>query len=191
MILRGASGMRAGSRAAILLVGLALAAAPVSAAPGAPVTVDSFDHPEAWTAVPADGVGLEVSGEEGALRLDVDFHGGGGYAVVHRDLDLDLPDNYAFTFRVKGKIPPNSLEFKLIDASGDNVWWSVARDMTFPPGWTRRTIRKRNITFAWGPAGGGEIRHVAALEFAVTAGSGGRERCGWTISPCTRSRCRW
>ena len=35
------------------------------------------------------------------------------------------------------------------------------------------TIKKRQISFAWGPQGGGEIRQVAAIEFAVTAGSGG------------------
>ena len=36
------------------------------------------------------------------------------------------------------------------------------------------TLKKRHISFAWGPLGGGEPRHVAALEFAVTAGQGGK-----------------
>ncbi len=34
-------------------------------------------------------------------------------------------------------------------------------------------VKRRQVRFAWGPRGGGEIRRVAAIEFAVTAGSGG------------------
>src|SRR6185295_1168443 len=67
-----------------------------------------------------------------------------------------------------------TLEFKLIDASGDSVWWSVRRDFTFPRDWRRIAIKKRHLSFAWGPAGGGDVRRISALEIVVTAGSGGR-----------------
>lgn len=166
-----------------------LAAAIVSAAPslvGAasqreprhlPVTIDAFEDPGAWIPLPADGVSLSTASDTGmhgqALRLDFDFRLGSGWAVIHRDVDVDLPDNYAFSFRIRGNAPSNHLEFKLIDETGANVWWSVRRDVTFSDTWQFIRIKKRHISFAWGPAGGGEIRKVRAIEFAITAGSGG------------------
>src|SRR5207244_8722058 len=74
---------------------------------------------------------------------------------------------------VRGNAPPNNLECKRIDSTGANVWWSNQRDFHFPAAWDSVTLKKRHIGFAWGPAGGGTIHHVAAIEFAVTAGSGG------------------
>ena len=149
-------------------------------APALPVTIGTGAELSAWKATPADGVSLALGSEPavsgGALRLDFDFHGGGGYAVAHRAVSLDLPANYEFTFRVRGECPVNNLEFKLIDASGDNVWWVNQRDVEFTPVARAMTLKKRHISFAWGPQGGGEPRHVAALEFAVTAGRGGRGR---------------
>src|SRR5439155_8588356 len=47
------------------------------------------------------------------------------------------------------------------------------RDFEFPRAWQTVVTRQRQIQFAWGPAGGGELHRVAAIEFAVTAGSGG------------------
>ncbi len=108
------------------------------------------------------------------MRLDFDFHGGAGYAVAHRTLSVDLPQNYEFSFRVRGDAPRNNVEFKLIDASGENVWWVNRRDYMFPQRFTLFTVKKRQISFAWGPLGGGEISHVAAMELSVTAGSGGK-----------------
>jgi hypothetical protein len=164
-----------------LLAALTLACAgarpPASAVtPVGPVPVDGFEDVSGWQAHPADGVKLAIGSDTGAsgraMRLDFKFTGG-GYAVAHKAFDLDLPENYALSFRVRGRAPVNHLEFKLIDASGENVWWSVRRDVEFPETWHVFTIKKRKIQFAWGPAGGGEIRHVAAIEFAITAGSGG------------------
>ena len=142
-----------------------------------PRVIDGFENAGSWSAHPADGVKLALSSDTGfkgrSLRLDFEFTGG-GYAVVHRDIDLDLPENYAFSFRVRGQSLKNHLEFKLIDSTGDNVWWNVHRDVTFTNDWQLFTIKKRQIQFAWGPKGGGEITHVAAIEFSVTAGSGGK-----------------
>jgi len=151
---------------------------PVATLMPVPVVVDAFEDASAWSPVRADGVGLELVPDAGAngrsLRLDYDFHGGGGYAVARREVSLDLPAHWRFTFRVRGDALPNNLEFKLIDASGDNVWWCNRRDFEFPREWTKHTVRRREVTFAWGPLGGGEPRHVAAIEFAVTAGRGGK-----------------
>jgi hypothetical protein len=148
-----------------------------------------------WEAAPAEGVMLALSpltGQAGpagtgeAIRLEIDFQGHGGYAIARRRLALDLPDNYQFVFWVRGAAPPENLEFKLLDASGDNVWWAVRRDFAFPREWQRIVVKKRHLAFAWGPAGGGDIRHAAALEIAVSAGQGGRgvvDLAGFTFEP--------
>jgi hypothetical protein len=185
---------------------------PPPAAPAAgqpPTQVRSLDDlavpPGAgWEAVAAQGVKLTLSpmssdaagaaGAAGAqsgprgggVRLEIDFQGHGGYAIARRRLALDLPENYQFAFWVRGDAPPENLEFKLLDASGDDVWWAVRRDFAFPGAWQRIVVKKRNLAFAWGPAGGGDIHHAAALEMAVSAGRGGRgvvELAGFTYEP--------
>ncbi len=125
-----------------------------------------------WTPHPSDGVEMHLRAEAGATRLDFDFHGHAGYAIARKQLDLDLPPNYQFVFRIKANAPPENLELKLIN--GDNVWWLNRRDFVFPREWTTLKTKKRQINFAWGPAAGGEIRHAEAMEIVVTAGSGGK-----------------
>jgi hypothetical protein len=149
---------------------------------GRRTVLDAFEELSSWSAYAADGVaiaiGLEASGagrEGSALRVDFDFTKGSGYAVIRREIDppLVLPENYAFSFDLRGAAPANHLEFKLIDESGENVWWSVRRDVAFRPEWETVRIKRRRISFAWGPRGGGEIERVRAIEIAITAGSGG------------------
>src|SRR5688572_28738247 len=127
-----------------------------------------------WTAHPSDGVTMKLTPEGNATRLDFDFHGHGGYAIARKKVDLDLPPNYQFVFRVRGETGPQNLEFKLIDASGENVWWLNRRDFVFPREWTTVRTKKRQIEFAWGPIGSGELKRVAAMAVVVTAGSGGK-----------------
>ena len=119
--------------------------------PGAPVVVDGFEEVSGWTAHPADGVRLAIGSDAGpdgrAMRLDFKVTGG-GYAVAHKAFDFDLPENYALSFRLRGRAPVNHLEFKLIDATGENVWWSVRRDVEFPEDWRVFAIKKRKIQFA-------------------------------------------
>ncbi|MFL6197234.1 MAG: discoidin domain-containing protein, partial [Thermoanaerobaculia bacterium] len=137
-------------------------------------TLDDFADVSAWSAVPSDNVKLAISRDRGALRLDFDFQGGAGYAVAHRSLALDLPENWEISFRLRADAPVNNLEFKLIDPTGENVWWMNRRNFEFPKEWRTVRIKKRQLEFAWGPIGGGEMKTVAALEIAVTAGTGGR-----------------
>ncbi len=142
-----------------------------------PVWLEDFDGPLAWTAHPADGVALTLRTDSGfsgnAMRMDFEFSGG-GWAIARREVALDLPENFEFRFRIKGDTKPNHLEFKLVDETGENVWWHVRRDHEFPAEWETITIKKRHISFAWGPKGGGEADRVAAIEIVVTAGQGGR-----------------
>lgn len=154
-------------------------AAPAQAAVPTTIVLDSFDSVSQWTTTPAEGVEISVhqdpSGAHGgAMRVDFDFHGHGGYAVIHRALNMTLPPNYEFSFAIKGDAPTNTLEFKLIDATGDNVWWSNNQNFRFPKDWTTVTRRKRQISFAWGPTNDRDLKSFAAIEIAITAGTGGK-----------------
>ena len=163
--------------AALLLAGATSTTATTPSAQK-PALLDAFESVKDWRASPSDGVSLRVSSDSGfrgrAMRLDFDFHGGGGYAVVRRAFNFTVPANYEFAFRIRGDAPPNTLEFKLIDPSGDNVWWSNQPGFELPRAWTEVVRKKRHITFAWGPKGGGDLTRVAAIEFSITAGTGGK-----------------
>ena len=143
-----------------------------------PEVLDGFESLNGWKAAPSDGVSLTIAQDAGvhgkSMRLDFDFHGHGGYAIAHKSFAVALPANYEFSFSIRGNGPVNNLEFKLIDATGDNVWWSNQRDFVFPRDWQTVSLKKRNIGFAWGPLGGGDLKQVAAIEIVVTAGSGGK-----------------
>ena len=153
-------------------------AALLVATPAHGIILDDFESVAAWSPHPSDGVSLTLGQDAGlhgrAMRLDFDFQHHAGYAIARRTVDLDLPPNYEITFALRAEAPVNNLEVKLIDATGDNVWWLNRRDFTFPRTWTEVATKKRQIAFAWGPAGGGEIRHVAAIEIVVTASTGGK-----------------
>lgn len=156
------------------IAALALVAAPLFGQQ----TLDGFESAGAWIAAPSVGVDLRIGGDAGmsgrAMRLDFDFRGGGGYAIARLPVALDLPDNYEFSFWIRGDAPVNTLELKLVDPSGDNVWWTTRPRWRFPSEWTRLRIKKRHLRFAWGPQGGGEIAKTSALEIVVTAAEGGR-----------------
>jgi len=172
-------------RGSTLLLTCGLVAVQVQAQTPAPQTsvaaivLDPFDSVSQWSATPADGVEISVhpdsNGVHGqAMRVDFDFHGHGGYAVIHRPLSMTLPPNYEFSFAIKGDAPTNTLEFKLIDSTGDNVWWSNNQNFQFPKDWQTITRKKRQISFAWGPTSDKDLKRFSAIEIAITAGSGGK-----------------
>ncbi|MES2347238.1 MAG: discoidin domain-containing protein [Pseudomonadota bacterium] len=136
-------------------------------------TLDDFSNVDLWQAQASDGVQSHASAADGGLRLGFDFAGKGGYAFVRRSLPLDLPDNYEISFYVRADAPANHFEFKLTDASGDNVWWFQQQNYVFPKQWQLVRIKKRQILFAWGPAKDHNLRHADKIEFVVSAGSGG------------------
>ncbi len=140
--------------------------------------LDDFETVTQWAAQPSDGVSLRIARDSGrtgsAMRLDFDFHGRGGYAIARRVIPLNLPDNYELAFWVRGEASPQNLELKLVDSSGENVWWTNRRNFRFPRAWTRIVTRKRHIEFAWGPVRATDLRRVSAIELAITAGSGGK-----------------
>lgn len=142
------------------------------------LVLDDFESSSAWLALPSDGVDLRISRDKGqagrAMRLDYDFRGGGGYAIARLPIALELTPNYEFSFSIRADSPVNTLEFKVIDESGDNVWWVNRRAFRFPSEWTKMRIKRRHLSFAWGPSGGKEIGRTSALEIVVTASTGGK-----------------
>ena len=72
-----------------------------------------------------------------------------------------------------GAAPANKIEVKLIDASGSNVWWWKREAYAFTAAWQTLTIRSSEVEFAWGPAGGGTLQALDAVEIAIVAGPGG------------------
>ena len=144
---------------------------------GAPKLLDGFEDISLWPAMASDSVSASshsVAGITGqALRLDFDFNGAAGYAYVSRKLPLVLPDNYEISFYVRADAPVNNLEFKLVDGSGDNVWWVNRPNFEFPREWQLIRIKKRHIGFAWGPIQDKTLRASERIEFVISAGRGG------------------
>ena len=163
-----------GSLVSVALLVAALGAAPVT---DSGFVIEDFENISDWSVHPAEGVKASLHEDAGAtgrgLRVDVEFTHGTGYAVIRRPVPLDLPENYAFRFKMRGEIPVSHLEFKLVDSTGQNVWWHVRRDLAYPREWRTFTTRHRQVRFAWGPSGGGELRHLGFIEFAVVAAEGG------------------
>ena len=150
---------------------------PCAAEATGPRILDDFANLAAWKAIASDGVSASIAPATGphgaALRLEFDLGGTAGYALVRRSLPLVLPENYELSFYLRADAPVNDLQFKLTDASGDNVWWFHRRDFVFPREWQQVRIRKREIEFAWGPTPDHRLSQTATLEFAVAAGTGG------------------
>jgi hypothetical protein len=164
-------------RAAFVLLLCALAA-PAFADDAGAHDLHAFDDAAQWTASASDQVSASLRRGEGAdadaLCLAFDFHGVSGYAAMRRTLPIDYPANYAFSFRVRGNGPDNALQFKVLDASGDNVWWVNRPDFVFPRDWSTQLYRKRQIDFAWGPIADKTLHRSESLEFTLYAAKGGR-----------------
>jgi hypothetical protein len=160
--------------AAMLVLALAALAALAPTARAA--LLDDFETLDGWSTSASDGVSVELAQDDGyrgmAMRLDFDFKGSAGYVIARKTINLPLPDDYAFSFYIRGDAPENNLELKLIDPSGQNVWWASERHYTFPSQWRKITIKKRHIEFAWGPDSS-PLKQAATLEIAVAAGRGG------------------
>ena len=144
--------------------------------PGAARVLDDFSDASAWNAAGSDQVRASLRAERGALCLDYDFAGVSGYALLERKLPLEFPADYAFDLRMRGKGPRNDFQFKLVDASGENVWWNVRPAHAFKAQGETVRIRKRQVSFAWGPASDKTLKSTASIELVVAASSAGGGR---------------
>ncbi len=150
------------------------AAIAVQAAPLRQELLDDFRRPAAWQASASDQVraSLRTDGD-GSLCLDVDFAGVSGYAVMRRALPMTWPARFDLVARLKGSGATNDFQFKLVDASGDNVWWTNRPNAALPLRLTDIKIRRRQIEFAWGPASDRALRQTQFVEFVIAAGLNG------------------
>ena len=154
-----------------LLVALCVAAAAAHAAPLRHEVLDDFRDASAWTASASDQVRASLrAGRDGSLCLDVDFAGVSGYAVMRRTLPITWPERFDLVARIKGAGATNDFQFKLVDASGDNVWWTNRPNEVLPKSLTDVKIRRRQIEFAWGPASDRALRQTQFVEFVIAAG---------------------
>ncbi|MFZ2237342.1 MAG: discoidin domain-containing protein [Dokdonella sp.] len=139
--------------------------------------LDDFSKPSAWNAMASDQVSstLRPIHENGndALCLDYNFNNVSGFAAMRRELPITFPANYQFDFRTRGSGPANAFEFKLIDASGDNVWWVSRPNTVLPKDWTDVRYKARHISPAWGPLKDKTLRKSQSIEFTISANEGG------------------
>ena len=143
-----------------------------------PRVLDNFETLDGWGAFPSDGVRMTlilsggVSGR--GMSLGYAFEGGGGYAIARKAFPIGTPaGNWSFSFKARGRMRPNTLEFKLVDKSGENVWWYTIKEFEPTGVFETVVVRQRQLRFAWGPIGGGPPRDIATLEIVVTAENGG------------------
>jgi hypothetical protein len=139
--------------------------------------LDDFSTLSGWKTIVSDGAALTLHISTDAagtsMQMDFDLSGGAGYVIAEKDFAVDLPPNYQFTFDLRGETPVNNFEFKILDEH-ENVHWIKKLNVTYPTTWTRQRIKKRHLSFAWGPAPGKELKHVRALQFVVSVGTGGK-----------------
>ncbi len=141
-------------------------------------TLDEFENKDGWYFIQSDGVKLSLANEPGltgnAIRFDYDFTKGTGYGGIQKLFPIDLPENFEFTFYVKAESPANNFEIKLIDSTGNNVWWVSNRNYTFPGEWKKIRIKKRHIQFAWGPTSDQSLKRIDRIEFTIASFVGGK-----------------
>jgi hypothetical protein len=144
--------------------------------------IDDFSSAEPWEIVASEGVDVKVSvvadprvGDEHktVLRVDIHFVTGGGFGGIRRNMPQDLPANFELAFSIRGDLPPNNLELKLADMSGDNVWWVNRRRFEFPQDWKKVVSRRRHFEFAWGPSNK-PLTRTRSIEIVFASAEGGR-----------------
>ncbi|MDC8786291.1 discoidin domain-containing protein [Roseateles koreensis] len=122
-----------------------------------------------WSAQGSDQVRATLSLERaGGLCMDYDFSGVSGSAVMRRSLPLNWPERFDLVARIKGSGGPNDLQVKLIDVSGENVWWAGKPAQTWPLKPLDLRLRSRQFEFAWGPAKDKRLRQTQFIEFVVS-----------------------
>lgn len=144
------------------------------------ILIESFDNIDNWKIYKSEGVEINLSQVDGingkALRLEYDFTKGAGYGGIQKLFEIVLPENYQFSFFIRANSPNNNLEIKFLDETGENVWWMNNRNYTFPKDWTKFTVKKRHIEFAWGPTQDKSLKKINHIEFTIAAFNGGK---GW------------
>jgi hypothetical protein len=140
--------------------------------------LEEFESTKGWNIHKSEGVEIDTSIVNGfsgkCLKMDFNFVAGGGYGGIQKQSRFDLPANYKFTFYLKAEALINNFEFKLIDTTGDNVWWVNNRNYELPSEWKKIRIKKRHISFACGPTENKKLSQVDKIEFVIASSTGGK-----------------
>ncbi len=136
-----------------------------------PALLDDFSDPAAWHVGATDDVRAALRPVADGLCVDYDFGRVSGYVTLRRPLPIDYPARYGFELDVRGDAV-NTLQFKLVDASGENVWWVPKPAFRWPADWQRLKLRQRQVDFAWGPTTDRTLRRSAAVELVIVSGTG-------------------
>ncbi len=138
--------------------------------------VEDGSQADKWQSSPTEGVDLKISQEQGengpAIRLDYNFNGKGGWAAAVKPVLVALPENFVLNYRLRGESPVNKLEIKLQQEG--NIWWLVQPSFKMPQKWTEQRIKRRKISFAWGPEPKRPLEKLTAFEFTIVAEKGGK-----------------
>ena len=137
---------------------------------------DDVTHWQVFASGQAEGrlCPTQGPGGEAGIRLDYDFHGGGGFVAIRRVAVCRLPETFAVGFSLCIAGEANNVEFKVVSPGGSNVWRCVYTALSPSAAWREYRVTERDLSFAWGPAGGGAPSEIEAVEFVVVAGPGGR-----------------
>jgi hypothetical protein len=141
--------------------------------------LDDFNDASNWQVHATEGVAALISIVEvddsgrKSLRLDYDFCGRAGYALIRKKVELKLPENYAISFGVRGQSPDNTLELKLVNEAQDTVWWVHRPSFKFPAATHELRNKARHFSYAWGPDKA-RLVDVRYIELCVTATAGGK-----------------
>jgi hypothetical protein len=158
-------------RAALVAAVLACAATAAAPAPW-----DVLGSASDWVAGASDQVQSRlraVDGPHGAgICLDFDFGGVAGFVSARRALALELPPDFDFDLELRGESAGHDFQVKLIDASGENIWWYRRPEFDFPLAWQPLRIRKWQIKFAGDSKLDRPLRQAAAIELALSKGTG-------------------
>lgn len=134
---------------------------------------------EVWRPIASPGVGVEVRTERfdrgPGFSLNYDFRGQAGFVLAEQKFAQDLPPNFEFSFWIRADGPQNDFEFKLMDPTGNSVWWVKKAAWTWPRTWTRMVIRRSQLVYAWGPDRT-LFPRSGSLQFGVAANAGGKGR---------------
>jgi len=160
----------------LMLMALAIT---LFATPSFAQLIDGFEDNSMRTKVAAEQVDLHFAPTPGykgnAIKIDYNFAAGSGYAGFQTAVSpITLPENYEFSFYIKGISPNNTLEVKFLDSVGTSVWWVNKVNYSFPKEWTKVTLKKRHISKAWGPSHLAHPDKIFKIEFVVTSFNGGK-----------------
>ena len=158
-------------RMALVLAALAGGA---QAAPGGRVVAELRDG-DGWQVAASEQVEAALRREaDGSVCLEYDFHSVSGYAVLRHALPVQWPAAFALQLRMRGLGSGNDLQVKLVDASGDNVWWVNRPSFPLPRSLADVTFKNRHFRFAWGPTADRHLARTESLELVVAARQGGQ-----------------